>query len=462
MLNKLFKLNVIAASMSVLILSGCNDAETTIIEKDDIEVVEEEHDHDEHEVESMGRLAVLSADTSEVGIVDLDDGDLLDTFTLTHNDSTLSVSAGYRFAIIANRSNDYVGFIDGGLWREDHVEHLHDYQEDPVMMDFELNGSRPTHITKHENQTAFFFDGDADSGTAASVQVVTDTDISSEVTAIDTLSYDINMHGVAKPNGEHLVSTVRQDDADSTSASKVLPDQVGLYHLHDGEYELEQVLDIACPDLHGAAQNHEFIVFGCSDSVLVGYESDDNDEEYVAEKINNIDALAGIRIGGLYAHEENESFIGTASAYGSSSIILVNVLPELGKMKELGWQPASDVTPISYAFDHEGEHFLILDSKGFLNVLSSSEVDGEVTWELEQSLDITDEDITNMPDNASFSMTVAQNGHYVYVSDPIAKHVLQVNLETLEIDGDIEVDFVPKSIGWLGIAEEGDEHDHDH
>ena len=83
MLNKLFKLNVIAASMSVLILSGCNDAETTIIEKDDIEVVEEEHDHDEYEIESLGRLAVLSADTSEAAIFDLDDGDLLDTFT--HN-----------------------------------------------------------------------------------------------------------------------------------------------------------------------------------------------------------------------------------------------------------------------------------------------------------------------------------------------------------------------------------------
>jgi len=460
MLNKLFKLNVIAASMSVLILSGCNDAETTIIEKESIETVEETEDS--LTIESMGRLAVLSADTNDAVIFDLDDGDLLDTFSLTYDDNTLSASAGYRFAIIANRSNDYVGFIDGGLWREDHVEHLHDYEQAPVMSDFELTGSRPTHITQHETQTAFFFDGDADSGALASVQVVTDTDISSDATEIDTLSYDVNMHGVAKPNGEHLVTTVRRDDADSTSASKVLPDQVGVYHLHDGEYEQEQVFDITCPDLHGAAQNHEFIVFGCSDSVLVGYESTENDDEYVAEKIDNIDALSGVRIGALYAHEASESFIGTATAYGTSTLILVNVLPELGKMKELGWQPESDASPISYAFDNSGEHFLILDSKGFLNVLSSSEVDGEVTWELEQSLDISEEDIADMPDTASFSMTVAQNGHYVYVSDPIAKHVLQVNLETLEIDGDIEVDFVPKSLAWLGIAEEGDDHDHDH
>ena len=32
--------------------------------------------------------------------------------------------------------------------------------------------------------------------------------------------------------------------------------------------------------------------------------------------------------------------------------------------------------------------------------------------------------------------------------------------ETTIIEGDIELDFVPKSMVWLGIAEEGEGHDH--
>ena len=64
-----------------------------------------------------------------------------------------------------------------------------------------------------------------------------------------------------------------------------------------------------------------------------------------------------------------------------------------------------------------------------------------------------------MPEGMSFSMSVAQNGDYVYVSDPIAQHVLQIDLESLTITGDIELDFAPSNITWLGIAES--DHDHD-
>ena len=443
------QLNLLAAAITSVLLYGCGDAETTIIEKDPI-IGSDDHD-DEYTIESMGRLAVLSAETSDTLIFDLDDSSLLDTFPLTYDSNTLTASADYRFAVISSRSNDYVGFIDGGMWREDHVEHLHDYEQAPAMSDVELNGSRPTHIVKHDGQTAFFFDGDADTGIPASVQVLSDTDMGSDTGDIPTLDYNINMHGVAEPRGEHLLTTFRRDDAETTSATTILPDQVGVYHLHDDEYEQEQILDVTCPDLHGAAQNHEFVIFGCSDGVLVAHEEDT--EEYHAEKITNIDELDGIRIGSIYAHEENESFIGVASAYGVAGVTLVSINPEIG-MEELEWQPDGDASPVSYGFSYEGEYFLILDSQGYLNILSAHDHDGFINWELEERLDISEEDVSTMPDGMSFSMTNAQNGHYVYVSDPIAQHVLQIDLETKSIEGDIEVDFAAASITWLGIAEE--------
>lgn len=448
-------------AIASLMLYGCGDATTKITEKESIVEEEDDHDHDdddddEYTIESMGRLAVLSAESNEATLYDIDDASLLDTFTLIHDTNTLTASAGYRFAVVTSRSNDYVGFIDGGMWREDHVEHLHDYEQAPAMSSFELSDSRPTHVVKHDGQTAIFFDGDAETGIAASVQVVSDTDISGNITEIPTLEYAVNMHGVAEPNSDHLLSTIRRDDTETTSATTILPDQVGVYHLHDDEYEQEQVLDITCPDLHGAAQNEAYVVFGCSDGVLVAHQ--DESEEYHAEKITNLDALDGVRIGSIYTHEENESFIGIASAYGVEGVTLVHIVPESG-MELLEWQPENDAAPISYGFSYEGEHFLILDELGFLNILSAHDHDGELEWELETSIDISDEDLATMPEGMSFSFVAAQNGHYVYVSDPIAQHILQIDLETMTIEGDIEIDFSPASLTWLGIAEE--EHDHD-
>ena len=455
-----FKLKLLASTVTALLLSGCGDAETTIIEKDPIVVPDDGHDDDNHDhddgytIESMGRLAVLSAETPEAMVFDLDDGDLLDTFSLVNESNALNVSADYRYAVIASRAQDTVGFIDGGLWREDHGDHLHDYKQGPAMSDYELSGSRPTHVVKHDGQMAVFYDGDAEAGIPAAVQVVTDSDISNETNAVPGLAYDINMHGVAEPRGEHLLATLRRDDAESNSATKILPDQVGVYHLHDGEYELEQTLQVNCPDLHGAAQNHEFVLFGCSDGVLIAHQHDD---EYEAEKVANIDELDGMRIGTIFGHEESESFFGIASSggHGATSAVLVVVNPAENEMELLEWQP--EASPIAYAFSNEGEHFLVLDSQGYLNILSAHEHDGHVHWELEEQLDISEQDVSTMPQGMSFSMTIAQNGPYVYVADPIAQHILQIHLEDMEIEGDIELDFAPSAITWLGVAEE---HDH--
>ena len=455
-MNKSFKLNFITIAMAALLLSGCDDAETTIVEQDPIETVEETDDG--YTIESMGRLAVLSADSSEAAIFDLDDGDLLDTFTLTHDDNTLDTSASYRFAVIANRTEDYVGFIDGGLFREDHVEHLHDFEQAPVMSDFELTDSRPTHVTAHDGQMAVFYDGDEDSGTFASVQVITDADITSENDELPGIVYDINMHGVAEARGEHLLSTIRRDDAETTSATTVLPDHVGVYHFHDDEYELEQTLDVNCPDLHGASQNHEFVVFGCTDGILVAEQDGDN---YEASKMANISEVGSLRIGTIYGHEDSEVFVGIASTHGGPGT-LFSINPEANVMEAIDWQPMTDASPIAYAFGFGGEHFLILDDLGYLTILSQHEHDGELELEFEGRIDISEEDVSTMHDGMSFSMTVAQNGQFAYVADPIAQHVLQIHIEDMEIEGDIELDFAPASITWLGIAEEADDHDHDH
>ncbi|WP_368485172.1 5-methyltetrahydrofolate--homocysteine methyltransferase [Pseudoalteromonas sp. SD03] len=462
-MTKLFKLKLIALAISSTLITACGDAETNIVEKDPIEVPDDGHDHgdggdhgDEYTIDSLGRLAILAGDSNEANFFDLDDNELLDTFTLTNDSNTLSSSPDFRYAVIASRAQDYLGFIDGGLWREDHGAHLHDYEQSPEFSSYELtSGSRPTHLVKHDGKLAVFYDGDAASGTTASVKVLTDNDITNATATLPGISYDINMHGVAEPRGEHLLATIRRDDAQSSSIAKVLPDQVGVYHFHDGEYELEQTLELTCPDLHGAAQNYDYVAFGCSDGVLLAHQHDD---EYHAEKVANIDAVGDLRIGSIYGHEGSETFIGVASGHGGGPAVIVSINPAKAEMEEFEWQLADGASAVSYSFSANGEHFLVLDSLGFLNVLEAHAHDDHIHWELAGQVDITQEDVTTMPEGMKFSMTVAQNGQFAYVADPIAQHVVQVHLEDLEIEGELELTFPPAAITWLGIAEKEHEH----
>ncbi len=454
---KTFHLNILAAAVSALLLSACGDAETTIVERAPVENEADynhgdDHQHDDsYEIKSAGRLAVLTAGGDEALIYDLDDASLLDSFTLSNASSTLSSSAGFRYAVINNRAADQVEFIDSGLWREDHGEHLHDYKQAPDLSGYKVSGSRPTHLVKHDEQLAIFYDGNSDTGEAASVQVLTDADIANQTENLPALNYSVNMHGVAEPHADHLFASVRRDDSLSTSANKVLPDQVAVYHLHDDEYEQEHIFLQTCPDLHGAAQNEAYQVYGCSDGVLVTYQADG---AYASAKIDNIDALDGLRVGSIYGHHEQGSFIGVASQHGGGSAVLVQIEAGEQEMQAIDWQPQVDAHPVAYSFSAGGEHFLILDNLGYLTLLSAHQHDDHSHWQFETRIDISEQDIADMPEGLSFEMTVSQNDDLVFIADPIAQHILQIDLETAEVVRDIELNFAPAALTWLGIVDD--------
>ena len=460
---------VLSAIASALLLAGCGDAETNIVELDPIEVPEDDHDHDGHDhdddhdsdydIESEGRLVVADAASNTLTVFDLDDNSVLDTFSATFDGSSVSASADYRFAVINSRANGLTEFLDGGLWREDHVEHLHDYEEAPSLSGFTLEGSQPTHVVTHDGQLAVFYDGDADTSMPAAVKVVTDTQIASEITAVPTLEFTVNMHGVAEPRGDMLISTVRRDDAESRSANPILPDSVAVYHWHDGEYEEEQRFDGECADLHGAAQNEIAVAFGCSDGVLI---LNEDDEVFTSAFIDNIDGLGALRIGTMYGHEHAEAFIGIASQHGGGSAILANVSPVTSTMSVIDWQPETDAHAVSYGFSMGGEFFVILDDKGFVTLLEAHEEDGDTHWEFAHKIDMASASAANLAEGQSSSMAASQHEEVLFVVDPVAQAILAVDLEAETTETLLELDFEPAGAVWLGIAEEHEHDDHDH
>lgn len=425
-------------------LTGCGGSDDTNDEHDST------HDHGSVAA-SSGRLLIVDASNTETNIYDLSDSDLLASISLDSLPSAIYASAGYRYAALIERNADKVSFVNGGLWQEPHDDHFHTYSTTPTLLNLSYTGSRPTHFVPHGDQVAIFFDGDTTTGANAGVQVFNDYMVQEGEMPL-TLEFSMPMHGVAEPRGDYMLATIRRNDSDSTSSNFILPDQVGVFHLHDDEYELEQTFDIPCPDLHGAAQNENHIIFGCSDGVLLVTDSGNN--TFSAQKLLNSDDVAeGLRIGSVWGHGESGQFIAQASAHSSDTIQFFFIDPIEAEMELIDWQPVTNAKPVARAFTFEADKFVILDDQGYLTVIEPHLEDGRTRWDYSERMDITDADISEMPEGMKFSMALAQNDHAVYIADPIEQHVLMIDLELLLVEGEIALDYAPSMITWLGIAE---------
>ncbi len=443
------KVSLLALMVSAALLGGCGDATTTIVEKEPI--VEDDHDDDHgDEHSSAGRLIVSAKDANQVSVFDLNDNDLMADFTTVNPVSALYATSGSRYAMLVQRNQDLVEFLDGGLWQEEHGDHFDAFEQDPALAAFTLNDSRPTHITYGEGQTAVFFDGNAVTGIPAGVAVFDEHTVEDDG-EYPLLSYNTHMHGAAQVRGEYLLSTVRDADSDST-----LPDKIALYHQHDDHFDIELVFDVSCPGLHGSAQNHDFISFACTDGVVLIEQSGNN---FTASKIVNTDDFAeGMRIGTLAGHHDNEIFIGIAGT------TLFSIDPEDGEMLSIDWQNEDNARPVGYGFVEHGEGFVVLDDSGHLSILEHHDHDHDAgeeasPWEFGAKVHVSEE-ADSMPEGSGFSMAISHSQDVIYISDLIAGHIVTVDLDSAEITAELELDFTPDKILWLGIGAEEEGHDH--
>ncbi|KKL01327.1 5-methyltetrahydrofolate--homocysteine methyltransferase [Rheinheimera mesophila] len=437
------KLNLLALLASASLLAACGDSTTNIVEKDPIPV-EDDHGHD-HET-GAGRLVISDKDSTMLRVYNLEDGDLVGQFSSLSNASALYASASQRFTMVVQRDSDKVEFIDGGLYQEDHGDHLHPYEEDPRLMELQLSESRPTHVTTTDEQIAIFFDGNVATSSVAKVAVLNDEQINAGSTDYPVLTYSTHMHGAAQARGDLLVSTIR----DATTAS-TLPDQVGVYHAHSDHFDLEQEFDSRCPGLHGSAQNKDYVSFGCTDGVMLLKQ---NGDTFTASKVANTADFSGtLRIGTLDGHEDAAHFIGFAGAQ------LFSVDPVAGRMDKVDWQAATGASIIGYGFADHGEKFVLLDSTGALTILNYKGASAiGAAFELADKVQITSADLTAMPTGSQLQLAISAADDKVYVADPLSKTVSTVDLAEAKVTEKQELGFTPHKLVWVGIAATHDDH----
>ncbi|MDR6981980.1 hypothetical protein J2X32_000588 [Rheinheimera pacifica] len=444
------KLSLAALLIGASLLSACGDSTTNIVEKDPIPI-EDDHDHDHDDVSAAGRLVISAKDSNLLSVYELSDTSLLDTFAVADIPSALAASPAHRYALAIQRTTDRVEFIDGGLYQEDHVDHLHDYQQDPELVSFVLSNSRPTHITASDSQLAVFFDGDAASGASAAVAVITDADIATDSNGYPVLNYSVHMHGAAQARGEYLISTVR--DANSATT---LPDKVAVYEQHGDHYHQELVFDELCPGLHGSAQNEHFISFGCTDGVLL---IEQEGTTFTASKLANTADITGtMRIGTLVGAMQAEHFVG----FAGTSVFAIHAHD--GEMQRIDWQATDGATLTGYGFADKGSKFVLLDSLGYLTILNyhghEHEGTDEAAFEFAAKVQLTTADVSTMPQGSRFELAISASDDKVYVINPINRTLLTVDTADAEVVATKQLNFMPHKLVWLGIAEPAEAHDH--
>ena len=415
----------LALTLSAILIAGCGDSSS---DNDDA--------HEHTEVDTTGRLALFDTEAGAIKILGIDDEvATLATFEMAGEAPRLYSSPGSRYLVAIQREDDLVSFIDGGLYTEDHGDHMHDYAETPSMLSFSLNDNRPTHYSLGEDRGIVFFDG----SDAASSKVTLFTDESLGGAAAEaSLALDNNMHGVAKLAGGKLFVTYR----DASITDTTLPDEVERYDFVNGAFNFEERYNETCPRLHGAAANAHVVAFGCSDGVLA---IDLHDADYPTIKLGNPDSLAAdSRIGTLAAHPDVEELVGIAG----DQFFVIDAEAAADNYSEL--IIGDGVGRIAQGFDAHGEVFYVMGDDGKLRLFHPA--DG---WVLAATIDVTG---PLGEDDASPAIANSGTVDRLFVLNPNNQTITEIDTHEGDIVRTVDLDFTASGLVWLGLPD----HDHDH
>lgn len=382
--------------------------------------------HEHPKIDSAGRLIISAIGSNNVYIYDIQDKKQIANVDVQLPIHSIYASPDRRYALLFQRVDNQVRFIDGGLWQEDHGDHMHDYKQNPQLSSFVLKGAAPTHYEVHSNQAAIFFDGATSPLQPSSVSVLTDNSIGQgKVSA--SLELPRNMHGTAEPRGKHLITTYRP-----STASDTLPTQVEWYQQSGDGFILKERFAEQCPGLHGSYSVKDYSLFGCTDGVLVVQQKAD---ELSAVKLPNPTGMTG-RIGTITGHKTLTQTIG----FAGQDMYLID--PVALTMQKIDWRQGSTATRTAYAFSGNGQYLAQLDNSGKLVVQ-------EVTagYAIKGTLQlVTGFETTNPP-----VIAVNSQNDEIYISDPTKKQLHRVDLKTMATST-LGLDFTPAKMTWLGIA----------
>lgn len=398
----------------------------------------EDHDHGETRIDTKGRLAIAEHEAPALHVYDLDEHKVQARHTLAAPASSVYASPGKRYALAVQRAQNRVQLVDGGIWQEDHGDHTHDYRQDSKLLNWQLDGAKPTHYNALANgQAAVFMDGQADSTPQvnAAVQVLTEQSIGSGK-PLASVSLATPMHGLALPLDELLLVSMRSKPA---TDKDVLPDRVQVYNRQGMSYQLGSTLSTPCDRLHGGDSSGDYSVVGCNDGALLIKR---DGKQFTETKLTTTPRIASafshkahtghlIGYGNTTTAPRTTTFFAIDGAKGSATPIALD-----------GWDAGT--TRRTSVFDKSGR-LLILSSKGTLYTLQFD----NGSWKTVKRTD----NFISLPEAAPWpSLTASGTQDEMYITDPKGRQLWRFDSSSHAISRRDNLDFSPAGMTWVGIT----------
>jgi len=403
---------------------------------------EKEKPHENTTINTAGRLALAEKDGKTLRLHDLDSGSIEASHTLEQVPAAVYPSPSGRHAVVMQRLQDQVQFVDGGIWQEDHGDHLHDYKQGSKLLAWKLAGVRPTHYDLQAGkQAAIFMDGNSAATPVqnAGVRLITEASIAAGNT-VASLDLSAPLHGLAEPVDNKLLAVSRAADAADT-----LPTHLNLYQRNGSGYTLDRQIPTRCNGMHGSFSSGSSTVAGCSNGMLLVRHTG-------ASTVDNGQLISTpLRVGTLAGHPRlPDQFIGIATEGVAPAVVTTRFYALNGSTGAV-----SDFTPQgweagrlrrAHGFDRSGQRFFILDDQGTLTLAQRS----GSTW---TNLARIPGALPAMPTAAPWPALIANGAKdEMYLTDPVARQLVTVNSLTGAVVSRRDLGFVPAYAAWLGIT----------
>ena len=410
------------------------------------QAIAQEYD-DEHD-EPLGRLLVADGETGLLQLIELDNGEVIETFMVEGSARVYTTKSG-RIAVAIQTGANRVNFIDSGLYLEEHGDHFDKKKGRPSLLPFNLTGElansqRPIHFASHEGRVNIHFDGNFGEGVDSKNVTVREEDLF--LPNPDTLILtSAQQHGAGAPvHGGKIIFSLPDPDREFGSLPSgfaVVDEQGNILQTFNDKEDFQA----SCLGMHGETIVGEHFIAGCNekredgtgDGGILVMTHDPVTGLFSAHKIAYPD---GLRTSIVRSHHAQPFAIGN---YGSNPDpgyrALVRIHPDSTELdpNDIQQLPAAYR---GFGFEKEhGDQLAVLTVDGLLQVFNASD------WTLLGSIQV----VADFSDAEGLRPALTVGSGFAYVSNPNTSEILEVDLDTVSVSRTFFVEGQPVNMTAL-------------
>ncbi|CAM3038695.1 hypothetical protein [Moritella viscosa] len=423
------KLTMLSIIMSTLILSGCNNENSSATKTSTTKA--------ELSISDFSRLAIQEAEKNMVYIVNAENMDPIGQMALQNVPSALKTSPLGRYVLAFQREENLIEIIDSGVISETHGDHVHITTEDPNLLSVQYSGIKPANYDLSNGEVSVFFDGNGASGEGAEFRILNEASIGTG-DIIARQKFGFSMHGTSQILGDMLLTSFVWDQVEGN-----LPDSVLLMERHGNHFHPHGAVDETCPDLNSSAQIESQVFFACSDGIVAIEQSN-----FSSRKLN-YPAEFGVdsRIKHLIGLKLANTILAITDDYQMFFL-------KDNELVELPWKENSDDNILGFTATEDG--LIVVTSQGKMRIFDASN-----NFELSYSIDLWKSvpefgEITG--DDLPVQIIKDKRNGNIFVTDTINQLILEVSDSSAQQVLAHQLSYKPGKIAWLGSAQADFKH----